>query len=40
VDAARLPTLLDEPILRAWHARTRTAPNTVDDRALAWLHGS
>ena len=40
VDAARLPALLDEPILRAWHARTRTAPNTVDDRALAWLHGS
>ena len=40
VDAARLPALLDEPILREWHARTRTAPNTVDDRALDWLHGS
>lgn len=40
VDAARLPALLDEPILRAWHARTRSAPNIVDDRALAWLHGS
>jgi glutamyl-tRNA synthetase len=39
VAADRLPALLDEPILRAWHARTRTAPSSIDERALAWLHG-
>jgi len=32
--------LVTEPILRAWHVGTRSAPSCLDERSLQWLHDS
>jgi hypothetical protein len=32
--------LVTEPILRAWHDGTRSAPPCLDERSLQWLHDS
>jgi glutamyl-tRNA synthetase len=38
LDAFR--ALVTEPILRAWHVGTRSAPPCLDERSLQWLHDS